>query len=165
MIEWNERPREERNLLNPGFCSLLLWQAARAHTELDGRLLAFEESFLILPFTLDKALRESIPNTARTSLIIWLDEDPLRRGQITARSQLLVEHTKEALLLAGAHGIISIHHGGIEASPEWLRKINKIQKSSSDEVRQAAKKAAFLGRWFANTGNATTVMSLIGVRP
>jgi hypothetical protein len=38
-------------------------------------------------------------------------------------------------------------------------------KPTSDEVRECAKRAEFLGRWLEKAGGTETVMALLGVRP
>jgi hypothetical protein len=47
----------------------------------------------------------------------------------------------------------------------WGKAIRKSLRGSSDEVRETAKKAEFVGKWFAHAGAAATVLALIGVRP
>jgi hypothetical protein len=98
-------------------------------------------------------------------LIVWLDEDPIRRGRIIKRAQLLLIHTKEAILFGSTHGIVSLNGKMLEAGNEWRIAVNKMLRTSSDEVRETAKRAELVGKWFAHTGNVTTLMSLIGVRP
>ena len=43
MSRWSERPPEEQRLLNPSFCSLLLWHSARAHEDEAGETGAIED--------------------------------------------------------------------------------------------------------------------------
>ena len=86
MMPWAERSREERALLNPGFCAQLLWCAARSCVR-DGGGLSFEEAFLVLPFVLHRGTREALPRGTRTSLAVWLDANPLARGRIATRAR------------------------------------------------------------------------------
>jgi hypothetical protein len=165
MIVWAERPREERTLLNPGFCSNLLWHATRGHASLDGTALALEEAFLILPIVLDRRTREALPRDTRTSLAAWLELEPLVRGRIATRAQLLANFTKEALLFGGVHGFITSANGRIHGGDEWGKAVRKSLRASSDEVRETAKRAEFVGKWFAHAGSVATVLALIGVRP
>lgn len=165
MTAWNDRSREERTLLNPGYCANLLWHAARGHASFDGSPLAVEEAFLVLPLVLDRRTREALPRDTRTSLAIWLERHSLARGRIASRAQLLAEFTKEALLFGGVHGLVSISEGKVAGLDAWRRAVRKSLRGSSDEVRETAKKAEFAGKWFAHAGAATTVFALIGVRP
>lgn len=80
MTQWAERTLEERRLLNPAFCAHLLWRAARGHARVNDQPLAIEESFLILAFVLPAQVREALPRDTRTSLPVWLENEPLARG-------------------------------------------------------------------------------------
>jgi hypothetical protein len=74
MTPWRERSIEERNLLNPGFCAMLLWHAALGYASELSVPMAIELSFLVLPFVLHRETRESLPSNIRTSLPTWLAE-------------------------------------------------------------------------------------------
>lgn len=165
MTAWNERSREERTLLNPGYCANLLWHATRGHASFAGSALAFEEAFIVLPLVLDRRTREALPRDTRTSLATWLEGDALVRGRIASRAQLLADFTREALLFGGVHGLLSITGGQVVGADAWGKAIRKSLRGSSDEVRETAKKAEFVGKWFAHAGAAATVLALIGVRP
>lgn len=164
MTGWSLRSREERSLLNPGFCANLLWHAARGYAGVEGGL-PFEEAFLVLPFVLHRETREALPRGIRTSLAVWLEDNPLARGRIVSRARFLVTFTKEGLTFGGQHGLIRIEEGRIYAEEKWKRVVNHSLGASSDEVRECAKRAEFLGKWFAQAGSTPTVLALIGVRP
>ena len=165
MTPWTERSHEERTLLNPGFCANLLWHAANGYAATNNGALSFEESFLVLPFVLHRETREGLPRTTRTSLAVWLDENPLARGRVASRARALVPFTKEALTFGGIHGFIRIDEGDLHADPAWTQVVKQTLAASSAEVRTCAKRAEFLGKWFAQTGSAATVLAVTGVRP
>jgi ABC-3C biological conflict system middle component len=165
MTPWSQRSLEERALLNPGFCASLLWHAALGYTDTGNGSLSFEEAFLILPFVLHRKTREALPRNTRTSLAVWLDNNPLARGQVVTRARLLVIFTKEGMLFGGMHGFIRIEEGWVHANEAWKQTVNRTLKETSEEVRECTKKAEFLGKWFAQAGNAQTILALMGVRP
>jgi len=165
MTAWADRSPEERALLNPSFCANLLWHAARGYSGESDDAMSFEEAFLVLPFVLHRETREKLPRSTRTSLAVWLDENPLARGMVAIRARALVPFTKEALVFAGIHGFIRIDRGGLHADDLWKRAVNRAVKESSEEVRICAKRADFIGNWFAKTGGGVTVLALMGVRP
>jgi len=165
MTDWKRRSHEEKCLLNPSFCAVLLWQAALARQQGQHSLLSFEESFLILPFTLDRQLREQLPRSSRTSLPVWLTQYPLAKGKLTMQTRLLVPYTKESLLFAGTHAFISVNSDGLRADQSRAKSVQSMISTSTDEVQDCAKKARFLGRWFAEVGTPSTVFALLGVRP
>jgi len=165
MIRWELRSHEEKCLLSPSFCSLLLWHAARARQRGRLGLLSFEESFLILPFVLDRQVRDKLPRTLRTSLAVWLSDHPLEKGRIVARAKLLVPFTKESLVFSGQHSFMRFEEGMIVAADTRANAIRDTLKRTSDEVRACVKKAEFVARWFSQTGSPGTVLAMLGVRP
>ena len=165
MTIWGRRSREERSLLNPAFCANLMWHAARGYASDGTATLSFEESFLVLPLVLHRETREGLPRSTRTSMAVWLDENPLASGRIANRARLLVPFTKEALAFGGIHGFIRLEGGNLLAGETWKRRVKRALKESSDEVRDCAKRAEFVGKWFSETGSSTTILALMGVRP
>ena len=167
MSRWSERPPEEQRLLNPSFCSLLLWYSARGHAEAElGRSgIAFEKCFLVLPMVLHRETRESLPMKVTTSLPVWLAHNPLAPSTIADRARSLVPFTKEALRFGGAYGALQFNDTIIRANLDWKKRMATALEDTSDEVRACAKRAEFVGRWFAKTGNAETVLSLLGIQP
>jgi hypothetical protein len=165
MTQWPQRSREEQALLNPAFCSLLLWWAAKGYESINREGLSFEEAFLILPMVLHRATREALPRDTRTSLAVWMNSNPLAQGRIATRSKALVTFTREGLLFGGIRGALQIERGRLRPNDDWRRPINRSLQDTSDEVRLCARRAEFLGRWFAQTGNGATVLALVGVRP
>jgi len=95
---------------------------------------------------------------------VWVSENPLSRAIIADRARLLVPFTKEAILFGALHGVLTFSRGGIVANLKSQKRISSTP-SSSDEVEACVKRAAFVGRWFAKTGDAETVMALLGVQP
>lgn len=165
-MEWEARTVEERNLLNPSFCAVLLWYAARGYAnQSEGKGLPFEVVFLVLPMVLHRETRESLPKSSKTSVPVWLDLNPLAASHIADRSRALVPFTKEAMNFGGGYGMLGFRGRSLIGSAEWKRKIAGTLSDCSDEVRECSKRAEFLGKWFAKTGNASTILALFGVRP
>lgn len=165
MTRWELRPQEERGLLSPSFLATLLWHAAQGYENEPTRSMAFEEAFLILPVVLHKGTRDLLPRTTRTSLPTWLDEHRLVRSNVGTRAKLLVPYAKEAMAFGLTNNLIQYANGAITANQGLLRKVNSFVRQSSDEVKECAKRAEFVGRWFSQAGVASTVLALFGVRP
>ncbi len=165
MSEWTGRPAEERALLNPSFCSGLLWQASAGYDSSLHTPLPFDISFLILPIVLQRETRESLPRTVRTSLAVWIDDNPLARLRVADRARVLASFTKEAMMFGGLHGLLELKGGAIAANQDWKKRIDDDLKDSTDEVRACAKRAEFVGKWLASAGTPGTVMAILGVRP
>lgn len=73
--------------------------------------------------------------------------------------------TKDALLFGGMRGFVSIENNVVSADLSWRRRVNAALRLSTSEVQTCAKKAGFIGKWFSEAGDSTTVLALIGVRP
>lgn len=166
MIPWTQRSVEVQSLLNPGLCSVLLWKAALAYqnSEKSGKL-PFELAFLILPMTLHRGTREALPRTVKTSLAVWVDQEPILRATIADRARALVPITRDALLFGSIHGILAHSSGLLHADPAWNTRVTQGTSDCSAEVKECLKRAEFLGRWFVSTGSPETVMATIGVCP
>lgn len=165
MTRWADETLEERVLLNPAFCASLLWHFASSGGKGKTRRPTFVECFLILPMVLHAATREALPRTTRTSLGVWLEDNPTARATIAHRARILAPFTKDALLFGGGQdlfhfeGDLFVPHGG------WASKVKAALRRSTNEARACAKRAAFVGSWFCEAGTPTTVMALMGVRP
>lgn len=165
MSTWRERVPEERALLVPSFSALLLWQAAVGYEAEANIGLPFDAAFLVLPIVLHRDTRESLPKTVATSLAVWLDQYPLIRARTADRARVIVPFAKEAIMFGGIHGLLSVTADAVTANSDWKRKVSSGLKETSDEVRACAKRAEFVGKWFAKAGGGRTVMVLMGVRP
>lgn len=165
MTAWIDRTIEERALLNPAFCALLIWHFASAGGVQGNRALTFAESYLVLPIVLPKNSREALPRSTRTSLAAWMDENPSFQATLAVRSRAMVPFTKDALIFGGTRQFLQVSTDAVRASSEWKRLANSTLRQSSSETQACLKKAAFLGTWFLETGTANTVMALLGVRP
>lgn len=156
---------EERTLLNPAFCSILLWAAAKGHREEGPNALSFEESFLVLPLVLHRGTREALPTKINSSLAAWTEANPLQRGLVARSARSLVPFTRDALRFGGAHGLITLASTHLEPNLGWTSAVSKACKDGSVEVEECAKRAEFLGRWLARSGTPATVFAILGVRP
>lgn len=168
MKTWNERAHEERHLLNPAFCSALLWAAARGAASRPSSArssLSFLEAFLVLPLVLHQRTRKTIPNILTSSLPVWVNAQPLIVASLPNRARSLVPYTKEAISFGGCHRLFEVTEDQIFGTAVAERSMNRMLRQSSEEVRECMKKAEFIGRWFAHTGAPETIFTLLGIRP
>lgn len=165
MTAWIDRTIEERALLNPAFCALMIWYFASAAEGQGQRALTFAESYLVLPIVLPRNSREALPRSTRTSLAAWMDEKPSFQATLAVRSRAMVPFTKDALIFGGTRQFLQVSTDAVRASVEWKKSANATLRQFSSETQACLKKAKFLGNWFLETGEANTVMALLGVRP
>lgn len=164
MNSWASRAAEERALLNPAFCSCLLWQAATGYQSVANASLPFDVAFLVLPIVLHRRTRELLPKAVTTSLVVWLNENPLSQSYIADHALTLAPFTKDAMMFGGIHKLFNIKDGAIAPNGDWKKSLAADLRDSTDEVRYCEKRAEFVGKWLAKAGSPSTVMAILGVR-
>lgn len=168
MTAWHERAHEERHLINPAFCSVLLWHAGKGSSESTNSprsSLSFNEAFLILPLVLHQKTRQSLPSRINSSLPVWINDNPLFVESLPRRARSLVPFTKEAIVFGGTGGLFRFEGDEMLITVEREPDIRAMVFRTSNEVQQCMKKAHFLGKWFTHTGSPETIFTLLGVRP
>lgn len=170
MTAWQERTIEQRNLLNPAFCSIAVWHLARGYRTESTTLgaptpgLPFELAFVGASFVLRGQTRDQLPRTITSSLTTWVQDHPLERSAVAKGVIVLRATVREALLFGAQHGSLSLDGRLINAHDAQTKKINAYLRSSSDEVRECMRQAVFVGRWLCKAGAPPTVLALLGVQ-
>lgn len=165
---WNQRPHEERFLLNPGFCAFIIWHAAKEaikHPKGKRNSLHYLEVFLLPPLVLHQKTRESLPTNVRSSIPTWVESNPLLVAGLPLRAKQLVPYAKEALLYGTNSGLFQIQGEMILPNADYKSVFNRAKGEMSDEVAECMKKAEFLGRWLMRAGAVETTYALLGMRP
>ena len=163
-MRWDERSHEERTLLNPAFCAVLLWWACRGCASVRKEGMSFEEAFLVLPLVVQSKVRDALPRDTRTSLAVWLNRNPLAQGTVANSARAMVPFTRDAILWGGRRGLTGITAGWLTADEGWHGRVNESLGEGSEETRLCARRASFVGRWLARAGSPATVLALLGVR-
>lgn len=163
MISWERRPIEIANLLNPAFCAMVIKDAVTDYKSLQPDGMPYVLSFLILPIALHTSTRVALPKKVRQPLHEWLDRHPQSKVAFPARVRRLAPFTREAIIFAGQKGFFTIAlNGNLQSSHPSPRPTSWTEDAETHECLEAAQ---FLGRWFASTGDISTVFRLWGVRP
>ena len=163
MLAWEKRPIEVANLFNPAFCSILLREAVRAYQNKHDAGMPYILAFLILPLVLHKPTRDALPSTTRTKMHVWLQNKPETRIGFANRIKQLTPITKEAIIFSMQSDLLTFNDGGKLVlvakrfkSPTW---------ANNSEPTLCYKKSQFLGRWLAQVGNTSTILTMWGMRP
>jgi hypothetical protein len=161
---WEERPRDEGNLFNPAFFGLLIERAANGHRERCGEGLPWPMIYLILPAVLHKETRDALPAAISTSMAAWTQTHPLLVATLPARAQAMQPLVRQGLLFGLSHHLVRretdlLHSGQVKLVKKGERR------DPTDDFRSCATKAAFFGRWVADSGMSATIFALWGVRP
>ncbi|MEM8641398.1 MAG: three component ABC system middle component [Cyanobacteria bacterium P01_G01_bin.54] len=163
-LPWMERPTEVARLFNPAFLATLLWFCARGYSDIDVQGIPYPLIFVAIPVVLRKSTREKLPRTTRTNLLGWLANNPESQVRFAEQAAYLVPLIKEGVLFATNGNRLELSNLRllVVSEPENL---GTFLKQASTEVGDCTKKAEFVGRWFAKSGDYKTVMALWGVMP
>jgi len=161
---WSDRPVELARLLNPAFLAALIWSCTEGYGSIDAQGIPYPLSFAAMPIVLHKSTRERLPRSISTSLAGWLGENPQVHVRFAERATSLVPLIKEGVLFGVNGQRLNISSSRIVAAPK-PRSMARFLRESSGEVQHCMTKAKFVGRWFASSGDYTTVMTLLGVMP
>lgn len=163
MLRWEDRSPEIASHLNPAFCSLLLFEAVSGYSERSEQGMAYPLAFLVLPIVLHKQTREALPRNTRTKLHMWIQRSPASQIGFVRRVQSLRSYTQESLIFALQHGALDVDDAGRLVTTKHSMPILPVPSDS--EPNDIRKRAAFLGKWFADAGEVGTVLAMWGVRP
>ena len=164
---WRRQPVEQIRLLNPAFLGTLIYCAAKGyqqHRE-DEEGISYALPFLVLPIVLQKATRDALPRAISTSLAAWLCVNPFAQVGFPDRARAIAPLVRQAIALSSAGKLIRLDSGRIIPNAP-VKRVNQYgSQLATLEVVECAKKAQFVGRWFAASGDYSTVMALWGVCP
>lgn len=161
---WIERPPEQARLFNPAFVAATVWSCARGYASAQDGGLPYALAFVGAPIALHKATREELPRSTRTSMASWLAENPRALVGFADRARALVPLVKEGILFGSSGQMLTLDDARLEAA-DRPRSMARFEREATDEVKACVKKAEFVGKWFAGSGDYTTIMALWGVAP
>lgn len=170
MTAWQDRTIEQRNLLNPAFCSVAVWHLARGYATEATTLgtgqvaLPFELAFVGASLVLRGQTREQLPRTITSSLAAWVHDHPLERSAVAKGVLVLRQPVREAVLFGAQHQLLVVNGRWIAAGESQAKKIKTYLGTSSTEVRDCMRQAVFVGRWLCKAGAPPTVLALLGVQ-
>ncbi|MCA9964110.1 MAG: hypothetical protein KC423_07705 [Anaerolineales bacterium] len=163
MTEWINRPVEIANLFNPAFGAVILYEAVAAYEKEREQGMPYALSFLVFPIVLHNGTRILLPRGTQTKLHVWIQDNLNVKIDFPSRAQRSVEYTKEAILFGLQMNIFEIqHNGNISTKPKMLKR---PKWQAGTEPNECAKKAAMIGKWFAISGDASTIFAVWGIHP
>ena len=161
MRNWSNRTREIAYLLNPAFCSRLLYATIKEYEKKTTHSFPFPLVYLILPLVLHKETREAI--NSRTQLPQWVQLNQRLMIGLGRRTKDLVPITNEALEFLLQSKMVHLSDDGTLTAPS-KRGLSKTRFVNS-EITECIIKCEHVARWFANTGKIETIYICLGVRP
>lgn len=170
MINWHDRTIEERNLLNPAFCTVVLWHLAKGfqndmtRMDVEEAGLPLQLAFVGTSLVLRGRTREQLPRSIATTLTAWIHSHPLERSSVAQSVIALRPYIREALIFGIQHGALSLPKTSLLACKDLSRYISNYLRQSSAEVKECAQRAKFVGRWLQKGGSVPTIMALLGMK-
>src|SRR6185437_6037804 len=164
---WSSRPADYRRLLNPAFCGRLVSRAVKGFEELAVEGMPLPLSFLVLPMVLPTTIREALPVLSTTSFPKWIHENPEVRVGFSRKVRSLSQVTREGLLFYLERRTLFIGSDQrVSSVPRRLSATGLADlEKKSHLVTDMVNKARFVGRWFARSGEPSTIFFLLGLRP
>lgn len=163
-LAWSDRSVEQARLLNPAFLAALVWSCADGYSSVTKLGIPYPLLFVAMPVILHKATRENLPRAVTTSLAAWLVQNPQSHILFAERATALVSLIKEGILFGANGQLLEVSSSRIIALTKPSSMKNFLSQAS-EEVNDCMKKAKFVGKWFASSGEYTTIMALWGVAP
>jgi hypothetical protein len=121
-------------------------------------------TFLVLPIILHKPTRDQLPKKANATFVGWAAEHGGLLAGLPDRATRLLPVSREALLFLLQNEVMRIQQGGVVVGENPIR-LSTRPPAVTGETDEARRSAGLLGRWFANQGQATSIMQVLGVAP
>jgi hypothetical protein len=163
-LAWAERPAEEARIFNPAFCGELIGRTVGEYHRTRRATLNIAAAFLILPLTLHKPTRDALPGRANTAFAGWIADNAALLAELPERARRLRPISREALIFAVRHQILTLEGGGLVPGAKPLR-LNARPAVTTDDVNTARSAAGLLGRWFGVQSAQTSILQGMGVAP
>ena len=119
--------------------------------------------YLVLPLILHEQMRNSLPRSISMKMHAWLTENPWVRIEFGHHTKNLMKFTNEALIFAIQRNTLVLdelgnlrHVSRRQAMPEW---------PANSETADCLRRAALVGKWFAESGDIMTIYTMFGIRP
>lgn len=92
----------------------------------------------------------------------WLQDHPELRMNFAKRVIGMSQFTREALIYAIPAGLINVKGSSIGSTNRSIHEYSKALKPESESFH-CLKNAHFLGRWFAQAGELSTIYLMWGI--
>lgn len=156
---------EQRSLFNPAFCAVLVHAAASGHSHgALGRPLPLPLTYIVLPLALHQQTRLELPKTTRTSMVSWVQCNPLVLHGLSRRVSELRPFVSDGIVLA-------LHTEVVETDPQGRLAPHKLKRRPSGfqptkDWADCVKTAEFVGKWMSKKNlDLTTLLAIWGFRP
>ncbi len=162
MKSWDQRAHEVAYLLNPAFCSRLIFASIKEYEVKAKHDFPFSLSYLVLPLVLHKQTRNRI--NSRTQLLNWIQSNQDLMIGFARRAKDLAVITNESLEFLLQTNMIEISQNGNIKTTSHQKALSKT-RYVDNEITECIRKSEHVARWFASAGKVETIYVSLGVRP
>lgn len=163
MIQWINRTPEIAYLLNPPFCSLIIYSTIFEYQKKTKDGLPFPLVYLILPIILHKDTRNRI--SSRTNMVVWLQHNPDVLVGFSDRAKSLLNFTGEAIEFLLFQNNCIVDNGRISISKTVSKSKIDQYVATDQEIMACIQKTTHLGQWFYNMRATENIYTAWGVKP
>ncbi|MBX9579947.1 MAG: hypothetical protein K2X87_06525 [Gemmataceae bacterium] len=165
MNDWARRSPEVAYSLNPAYCGWLVREAAEGYAGVRPAGLPYPLALLVLPVVLHGPTRAALPRSTATALQPWLKDRPEALLGFAGRAEQLAPVTREAIVFAGARGLLAFTDDGRLVAAGKLARGKAAVLALSESLKATVQKAGLVGKWFAEAGEPADVYQMWNVRP
>ena len=163
-VPWAQRPVEEARIFNPAFCGELIGRTVCEYHRPRQAGLGVAIAFVVLPLTLHRPTRDALPRLASKTFVGWVAEHEALLAELPGRCRYLRPVSREALMFAVRHQLLTIDGDGLVPGKEPVRLRHQLV-ASTDEADAIRRAAGLLGRWFSRQNSQTSILQGMGVTP
>ena len=162
MKQWSRRASEIAYLLNPAFCARVLLNSIESYTKESSKPFPYPLLYLILPIALHKKSRDLVDT--RTKMHVWISKHQDLQIDFAVRAKSLISFTNEALLYLLNSNLVCFDNEGNLVIPSSRAKLSQTRFADGD-VKKCLVCARSIGRWFARSGEVSTIYISWGIKP
>tara|TARA_R110000868_G_scaffold157544_2_gene384913 strand:+ start:199 stop:690 length:492 start_codon:yes stop_codon:yes gene_type:complete len=156
---------EEFNLHNPAYCGFLLYSLLREHWEIDQNGLNSALVYLCLPIVLTKSISTRLPSTSKSSMIAWFVENDGCFYDFSKRASSYFEITQLAIDFLVERQLITVSDDGYLLFVKSKLPKSPLLFTKSLSMKKQLGAAKLMGKWLALSPNASTIYSVLGIKP
>lgn len=162
MKQWSRRASEIAYLLNPAFCARILFNSIESYAKECSNPFPYPLLYLVLPITLHKKSRDLVDT--RTKMPVWISKHPDLQIDFALRAKSLIPIANEALLYLLNSNLVCFDSDGNLIIPSQKAKLSQTRFTDGD-VKKCLSCARSIGRWFARSGEVSTIYISWGIKP
>lgn len=155
------KPTVEESLFNPAFMCLLLTRTVDGHLRYSKRSISIPLSFVAVAMSLDEDIRESLTYYVNSNIVGWMRSHPGPHARVPEIAAKMSSRIRPGLQFGLHYNYLSLESGDLSLG---LRRPVADRSGNSIDMAAAQRAAWYLGRWFSNSGETSSIMTLLGVR-